>query len=58
MLDGYFEQTTTTLWLGTSPETRAEHFYRKSGWSRTGNHGPDEIKFEMKAEQWPASRQE
>lgn len=30
MLDWYFEQTQQTVWLGTSPNTRAELFYRKT----------------------------
>ena len=47
MLDWYFQQTKTTLWLGTSPNTRAEIFYRKNGWAETGMHGSKEIKFEM-----------
>jgi GNAT superfamily N-acetyltransferase len=47
MLNWYFEQTKTTLWLGTSPNTRAEIFYRKNGWIETGMHGSKEIKFEM-----------
>ncbi len=47
MLYWYFDQTRTNLWLGTSPETRAEMFYRKAGWKEIGTHGIDEIKFEM-----------
>lgn len=52
MLNWYFHQTRTTLWLGTSPYTRAETFYRKSGWKEVGTHGKDEIKFEMSFEDW------
>lgn len=52
MLDWYFEQTKATVWLGTSPNTRAEIFYRKSGWTETGIHGKGEIKFEMTYENW------
>ena len=51
MIDWYFEQTTETIWLGTSPGTRAEQFYRKAGWKDAGMHGK-EVKFEMTAEQW------
>lgn len=51
MLDWYFEQTPETVWLGTSPDTRAETFYRKSGWKETGMHGK-EIKFEMTYNNW------
>ncbi|WP_267406232.1 MULTISPECIES: GNAT family N-acetyltransferase [unclassified Chryseobacterium] len=51
MLDWYFEQTKENVWLGTSPDTRAEIFYRKSGWKEIGKHGK-EIKFEMTYNQW------
>lgn len=52
MLDWYFNQTQTTVWLGTSPNTRAESFYRKAGWKEIGTHGKGEIKFEMIYEDW------
>ena len=52
MLDWYFTQTTETVWLGTSFNTRAESFYRKSGWKEIGLHGNKEIKFEMTFENW------
>jgi GNAT superfamily N-acetyltransferase len=52
MLDWYFKQTTTTVWLGTTPKTRAETFYRKAGWTETGIHGKGEIKFEMTYHDW------
>lgn len=52
MLDWYFRQTNTTIWLGTSPGTRAETFYRKSGWTEAGLHGSNETRFEMTAENW------
>ncbi len=51
MLHWYFNQTQTTVWLGTSPQTRAEKFYRKRGWIQTGMHG-DELKFEMTYDRW------
>lgn len=51
MLDWYFGQTDTKAWLGTSPNTRAESFYRYSGWVENGKHG-NETKFEMTSEQW------
>ena len=47
MLDWYFNQTKNNVWLGTSPNTGAETFYRKSGWTQIGIHGKGEIKFEM-----------
>jgi GNAT superfamily N-acetyltransferase len=52
MLDWYFEHTEENVWLGTSPLTRAEEFYRKSGWQEIGKHGKNEIKFEMTCEGW------
>lgn len=52
MLDWYFTQTQDKLWLGTSPNTRAENFYRKSGWTEAGTHGKKEIKFEMTCNNW------
>jgi GNAT superfamily N-acetyltransferase len=52
MVDWYFTQTKTTLWLGTSPNTRAEMFYKKIGWVVVGMHGSDETKFEMTYENW------
>lgn len=52
MLDWYFAQDKEHVWLGTAPNTRAELFYRKSGWIETGTHGKGEIKFEMTSNQW------
>ena len=55
MVNWYFAQTTKTLWLGTAPGTRAENFYRKSGWKEAGMHGKGEIKFEMTSGNWRAN---
>jgi GNAT superfamily N-acetyltransferase len=52
MLDWYFSQTDSTVWLSTAPNTRAEKFYRKAGWQEVGIHGKGEIKFEMTAVNW------
>jgi GNAT superfamily N-acetyltransferase len=52
MLNWYFLQTRESVWLGTSPKTRAEQFYRKAGWLEIGTHGKGEIKFEMTFEDW------
>ena len=52
MLNWYFSQTEKTVWLGTSPGTRAELFYRKAGWTEVGLHGKGEIKFEMTNDEW------
>lgn len=56
MLDWYFAQTNTTVWLGTEFNTRAEQFYRKAGWKEVGNHGTKEIKFEMTCNDWTKAR--
>src|SRR5436305_8081085 len=52
MLDWYFSQGKTKVWLGTAPNTRASLFYKKAGWLQTGVHGKNEIKFEMQREDW------
>lgn len=54
MVDWYFTQTKDKVWLGTSPNTRAESFYRKAGWKEIGTHGKGEIKFEMSFDEWTA----
>ena len=56
MLDWYFSQTEKTVWLSTEPNSRAEKFYRISGWSETGIYGKGEIKFEMTAAQWKTNK--
>lgn len=52
MLDWYFSQTDQPVWLGTSPNTRAEIFYKKAGWKVIGKHGKGEIKFELTYNDW------
>ncbi|MEH6763076.1 MAG: GNAT family N-acetyltransferase [Aequorivita antarctica] len=52
MLDWYFEKTKENVWLGTAPNTRAESFYRKTGWKEIGTHGKGEVKFEMTYGSW------
>ena len=57
MINWYFSQTDKTVWLGTSPKTRAELFYRKAGWKEVGVHGKGEIKFEMTKDEWRSLQQ-
>ncbi|HYV55419.1 MAG TPA: GNAT family N-acetyltransferase [Chitinophagaceae bacterium] len=52
MLDWYFSQTDSTVWLSTAANTRAEKFYRNAGWKEVGIHGKGEIKFEMSKADW------
>lgn len=58
MLNWYFEQTQQTVWLGTAPNSRAEIFYTKQGWTKVGMHGNNEIKFEMTFNKWNSLVQE
>ena len=52
MLDWYFEQTKTPLWLSTGFKTRADEFYRRQGWKEAGLYGTKETKFTMGFEDW------
>jgi ribosomal protein S18 acetylase RimI-like enzyme len=52
MLKEYFAHTQEAIWLGTAPYTRAENFYRASGWKEIGTHGVNEIKFELTYDAW------
>lgn len=50
MLNWYFNQTSTLLWLGTAPATRAAEFYTLRGWKENGKNGSKETRFEMSHE--------
>ena len=52
MLNWYFMQNKESVWLSTAPGTRAEKFYSKAGWKKTGIYGKGEIKFELTASEW------
>lgn len=52
MMEWYFSQTQQPVWLGTAPNTRAELFYQKAGWSVNGIVNKGEVKFEMTYERW------
>ena len=52
MLKEYFAHTQEAIWLRTAPNTRAEIFYRESGWKELGMHGKNELKFEMTYDVW------
>lgn len=62
MLNWYFERSTKKIWLETAADTRAEKFYKSSGWTEVHreNRTPSnpafpvytEIKFEMTFEDW------
>jgi GNAT superfamily N-acetyltransferase len=52
MMDWFFSQKVNSVWLSTDPGTRAEDFYRKAGWTATGEEANGEIRFEMSRERW------
>ncbi len=52
MLNWYFSNGKETVWLSTAPNSRAEMFYKKSGWRSTAITKSGEIKFEMSAADW------
>jgi GNAT superfamily N-acetyltransferase len=47
MLDWYFSQGKTSVWLSTQQNSRAEKFYRITGWKEAGPYGKGDIKFTM-----------
>jgi len=53
MLDWTFAQPDVeNLWLSTAPGTRAEQFYQKTGWQKTGFTASGELRFEMSRDFW------
>lgn len=52
MLGWYFQQGKESIWLSTTKNTRAEQFYRTSGWKETGIMENGEIRFEMTISGW------
>ena len=52
MMEWYFSQTNSPIWLSTSPGTRAEAFYSRAGWKQNGLQKNGEVRFEMTAEGW------
>ena len=49
MLAWFWAEGVPRLWLSTGPGTRAEAFYRASGWLDAGSSAHGEIRFEMPA---------
>ena len=52
MMDWYFDQGKTWVWLGTAPGTIAEKFYKSQGWTAKGLRPNGEIRFEMTLDEW------
>ena len=55
MLTWYFQQNKNSVWLSTSPNTRAERFYRRAGWKEKGRLPNGELKFVLTVEDWTLS---
>ena len=55
MMDWFFSNPVSTVWLSTDPSTRAEGFYRKAGWIASGEEANGEIRFEMTRDRRVAS---
>ena len=57
MIKWLWGQGLTTLWLTTAPGTRAEAFYVKAGWKKTGLTEKGEARFEQtEPRQGPSNR--
>ena len=52
MLAWYFQQNKDSIWLSTAPNTRAERFYRKTGWKEKQKLPSGEIRFELTVDDW------
>ena len=52
MLSWYFKNLQQPLWLTTAAGTRAEQFYRLSGWEQIGINASNEIIFEITSKAW------
>ena len=52
MLDWYFTKNKQLVWLSTQKNSRAEKFYRLTGWHEEGPYRKNEIKFTMNRANW------
>ncbi len=62
MLNWYFEKTTKNIWLETAADTRAEKFYKTTGWKETERNKRQpsnsafppfvEVKLELSKKNW------
>jgi GNAT superfamily N-acetyltransferase len=47
LIDWFWTRGLDTLWLTTSPHTRAERFYREAGWQQVTATPGGELRFEL-----------
>jgi GNAT superfamily N-acetyltransferase len=52
LLDWWFRVEHKSISLSTAPNTRAENFYRSSGWKEKGSTKNGELIFEMTEQDW------
>ena len=52
MIDWHFQHYDSVVWLSTGPGTRAEEFYRRTGWKEVGKTTDGETRFEMTKVDW------
>jgi GNAT superfamily N-acetyltransferase len=52
MMEWVFAAGAEQVWLGTSPNTRAERFYRRARWRYAGQEPNGEARFEMTRDEW------
>jgi GNAT superfamily N-acetyltransferase len=56
MLNWLFANTKETIWLSTARGSRAEEFYRRTGWTESGTMANGEVRFEMTYDEWMRRR--
>ena len=56
MMDWFCAAGVPEVWLSTDPNTRAESFYRRAGWTADGTRPNGEIRFTMSRERWLTSK--
>jgi len=55
MMRWFFDRGIPEVWLSTDPNTRAEAFYRRAGWTAAGTRANGEIRFTLSRERWLAN---
>lgn len=53
LVEWLFQQRLPRLWLSTEPNTRAQRFYEKAGWSFVGALASGEVRYELRSKNAP-----